>query len=133
MAGFKHTWSITSWENLLNKFYNKFFLISKVNECREEISSFTREEDEKFSKNWERFKDMLIKCPPRGYEKWRLVQFFYQGLTRSCQSSRSMIESMNGGTFLSLTGEEAYRTLDQLSDNSQQWDFSSCRDKSTRI
>jgi hypothetical protein len=44
-----------------------------------------------------------------------------------------MIESMNGGAFLSLTGEESYRTLDQLSDNSQQWDFSSCRDKAARI
>jgi hypothetical protein len=44
-----------------------------------------------------------------------------------------MIESMNGGAFLSLEGEEAYRTLDQLSDNSQQWDFSSYRDKSARI
>jgi hypothetical protein len=34
---------------------------------------------------------------------------------------------------MSLTGEEAYRTLDQLSDNSQQWDFSRYRDKSARI
>jgi hypothetical protein len=40
---------------------------------------------------------MLIKCPPHGYVKWRLVQFFYEGLT---QSNRSMIESMNGGAFL---------------------------------
>jgi hypothetical protein len=30
-----------------------------------------------------------------------------------------MIESMNGGGFLNLTGEEAYKTLDELSDNSQ--------------
>jgi hypothetical protein len=30
--------SITSWENLLNTFYNKFFPMSKVNECRKEIS-----------------------------------------------------------------------------------------------
>jgi hypothetical protein len=73
---------------------------------------------------------MLIKFPPHGYEKWRLVQFFYQRLT---QSNSSMIELMNGGAFLSLTGEEAYRTLDQLSDNSQQRDFSSCRDKAARI
>jgi hypothetical protein len=51
---------------------------------------------------------MLIKCPPHGYKKWRLVQFFYQGLT---QSNCSMIESMNGGEFLSLTRDEAYRTL----------------------
>jgi hypothetical protein len=63
---------------------------------------------------------MFIECPPHGYEKWRLVQFFYQGLT---QSNRSMIESMNRDAFLSLTGKEAYRTLDHLSDNSQQWDF----------
>lgn len=90
--------------------------MSKVNECRKEIISFTQEEDEKILENWERFKEMLIKCPPHGYEKWRLVQFFYQGLT---QSSRNMNVSMNGGAILSLTREEAYRTLDQLSDNSQ--------------
>jgi hypothetical protein len=33
--------SITSWESLLSKFYNKFFPMSKVNEARKAISSFT--------------------------------------------------------------------------------------------
>jgi hypothetical protein len=33
--------SITSWEELLKKFYNKFFPMSRVNEARKEISSFT--------------------------------------------------------------------------------------------
>ena len=42
-----------------------------------------------------------------------------------------MIKSMNGGAFLNLTGDEAYKTLDKLANNSQQWDFSSCRYKST--
>jgi hypothetical protein len=37
------------------------------------------------------------------------------------------------GDSCNLMGEEAYRTLDQLSNNSQQWDFSSCRDKAARI
>ena len=72
---------ITSWEGLLRKFYNKFFLMLKVNEYRKEIISFTQE-DEKFSESWERFKDLLKKCPPHGYEKWRIIQFFYQGLAR---------------------------------------------------
>jgi hypothetical protein len=71
-----------------------------------------------------------MKCPPHGYEKWRLVQFFYQGLS---QPNRSMIESMNGGAFLSLTGDLAYKALDKLFDSSQVWDFTSCRDKSARI
>jgi hypothetical protein len=44
-----------------------------------------------------------------------------------------MIESMNGGTFLSLMGDLAYKALDKISDHSQQWDFTSCHDKSTRI
>jgi hypothetical protein len=43
-----------------------------------------------------------------------------------------MIKSMNGKAFLSLTGDLAYKALDKLSDNLQQWDFSSCRDKSAR-
>jgi hypothetical protein len=69
--------SITSWESLLNKFCDKFFPMSKVNECKKEISSLTQEEDEKFSESWEHFKELLIRCPPHGYEKWRLIQFFY--------------------------------------------------------
>jgi hypothetical protein len=108
--------SITSWEILLSKFYSKFFSMSKVNEYRKEISSFTQREDEKFSKSWEQFKELLIKCLRHGYEKWRLVQFFYQGLT---QSNCNMIESMNGGAFLNLTRDEAYRSFDKLFDNSQ--------------
>jgi hypothetical protein len=43
-----------------------------------------------------------------------------------------MIESMNEGAFLSLTGDLAYKALDKLSDNSQVWNFTSCRDKSAR-
>jgi hypothetical protein len=41
--------SITSWEELLKQFYNKFFPMYKVNEARKEISSFTQDKDEKFS------------------------------------------------------------------------------------
>ena len=104
--------------------------MSKVNEYRKEISSVTQEEDEEFAERWEWFKDLLIKCPPHGYEKWRLVQFFYQGLA---QPNCSMIESMNGGAFLSLTGDLAYKVVDKLADSSQVWDFFSCRDKSAHI
>jgi hypothetical protein len=40
--------SITSCETLLNKFYNKFFPMFKINEGRREIRSFIQEEEEKF-------------------------------------------------------------------------------------
>jgi hypothetical protein len=108
--------SITSWEELLKQFYNKFFPMSRVNEARKEIGSFTQDEDEKLSECWARFKDLLMKCPPHGYEKWHLVQFFYQGLS---QPNRSMIELMNGGAFLNLTGDLAYKALEKIAANSQ--------------
>jgi hypothetical protein len=90
--------------------------MSRVNEARKEISSFTQDEDEKFLECWARFKDLLMKCPPHRYEKWRLVQFFYQGLS---QPNRSMIELMNGGAFLNLTGDLAYKALEKIAANSQ--------------
>jgi hypothetical protein len=70
-----------------------------------------------------------MKCPPHRYEKWHLVQFFYQGLS---QPNRSMIELMNGGAFLNLMGDLAYKALEKIAANTQNWDFSSCCDKSTR-
>jgi hypothetical protein len=70
-----------------------------------------------------------MKCPPHGYEKSRLVQFFYQGLS---QPNRSMIELMNGRTFLNLTGDAAYKALEKIATNIQNWDFTNSRDKSAR-
>jgi hypothetical protein len=48
------------------------------------------------------------------------------------QPNHSMIELMNGGAFLSLTGDLTYKALDKLADNSQWWDFTSCCDKSAQ-
>jgi hypothetical protein len=121
--------SIMSWKELLKQFYHRFFPMSKVNDAKKEISSFTQDEDEKFTECWTRFKDMLMKCPPHGYEKWRLVQFFYQGLS---QPNRSMIELMNGRSFMNLTGDLAYKALEKIVANTQNWDFTSYRDKSAR-
>jgi hypothetical protein len=56
-----------------------------------------------------------MKCPPHEYEKWCLVQFFYQGLS---QPNHSMIELMNGGAFLNLTGELTYKALEKIAANS---------------
>jgi hypothetical protein len=43
-----------------------------------------------------------------------------------------MIELMNGGAFLNLIGDLAYKALEKISDNSQHWDFTCCHDKFAR-
>jgi hypothetical protein len=43
-----------------------------------------------------------------------------------------MIELINGGAFLNLTGDLAYKALEKIATNSQDWDFTSYQDKSAR-
>ena len=102
--------------------------MAKNNALRREIANFYWDEQEKFYESWERFKDLILMCAHHGFETWRLVQYFYNGLT---QTNRNMIESLNGGGFLSLIDDVAYKFLEDLSERSQQWDFSNCRERST--
>lgn len=122
--------SISTWDELSNKFLTKFFPMSKTNALRREISDFYQRESEQFYECWERFNDLLLKCPHHGFEKWRLIQCFYNGLT---MSNRHMVESMNGGRFLNLHEGAAWDFFNSLSDNSQQWDFSNQREKLSQV
>ena len=65
--------SITSWDQLISKFLSKFFPMSKTNALRREIADFRQAEGEQFYMCWERFKDLLLRCPHHGFKLWRLV------------------------------------------------------------
>ncbi|GJV02331.1 reverse transcriptase domain-containing protein [Tanacetum coccineum] len=51
--------SITTWDDLVSKFINKFFPPSKTTNLRNEISNFQQRFDEPFHETWDRFKDLL--------------------------------------------------------------------------
>ena len=61
-----------------------------------------------------------MKCPPHEFENETNVQYFYRGLT---PSERNSLETMNGREVLNLTGDEAYKMLDEIAEQAQQWDF----------
>src|SRR4051812_30532841 len=98
----------------MRNFLAKFFPMSRTNTLRKEVTDFAQKDNEMFSECWERFKNLLLKCPHHGFETWRLVQSFYNGLT---QTDRSMSESMKGGRFLYLKAVEAYEFLEGLSES----------------
>jgi hypothetical protein len=112
--------SITFWEMMQSKFYHKFFPIAKINDYRIKITNFRQKEGERFTDHWEKFKELTMKCPPHGFKNEDIITFFYRGLT---QSERNSLETMNGKEFLSLTGDEAYKALDEMAKRAQQWDF----------
>ncbi|GJS09658.1 hypothetical protein Tco_0366454 [Tanacetum coccineum] len=55
--------SITTWEVLKTKFLNKYYLPARTAKKMEEINNFQQEPDESLFRAWERFKELLMKCP----------------------------------------------------------------------
>ncbi|CAA3023591.1 Hypothetical predicted protein [Olea europaea subsp. europaea] len=61
--------SITTWNDLAQKFCTKFFPPAKITKLKHDISIFRQGETESFDKAWNRFKTMLRKCPHHGISK----------------------------------------------------------------
>ena len=61
--------SISTWEVLVKKFLNKYFSIHKMIALRRKINVFVQKDGENFNECWERWKDLLLKCPHYGFEK----------------------------------------------------------------
>ncbi|GKB09672.1 retrovirus-related pol polyprotein from transposon TNT 1-94 [Tanacetum coccineum] len=57
------TGSIKTWEDLKTKFLNKYCPPGRTAKKIEEINNFQQEPDETLYQAWERFKELLMKCP----------------------------------------------------------------------
>lgn len=75
--------SITTWDNLAQKFLAKYFPLDKIARMCNNITSFLQFDYESLYEAWEIFKDLLKKCPHHGLPKWLQVQTFYNGLSFS--------------------------------------------------
>nr|GEY54688.1 reverse transcriptase domain-containing protein [Tanacetum cinerariifolium] len=72
--------SILTWNDLVSKFINQFFLASKTINLRNEITRFQQRFDELFYKAWERFNDLLRACPHHGFSELHQLDTFYNAL-----------------------------------------------------
>ncbi|GKB06112.1 hypothetical protein Tco_0834345 [Tanacetum coccineum] len=59
----KPSGSITTWEDLMAKFLSKYCTPARTAKKMEEINNFQQEPDETLYQAWERFKELLMKCP----------------------------------------------------------------------
>ena len=85
--------SISTWEDLAMKFLSRFFPPAKAARLRGDINNFAQLDGETLYEAWERFKEMIRKCPHHGIEKWMLVHNFYNGLMGQ---TRTMIDAASG-------------------------------------
>jgi hypothetical protein len=56
-------------------------------------------------------KSFIKNCPTHGLTTWMIIQTFYAGLNFS---SRNLLDSATGGTFMSITLGTATKLLDNM-------------------
>ncbi|XP_068475201.1 uncharacterized protein [Phaseolus vulgaris] len=72
--------SLSSWNDVEEKFLHRFFPLSRYIKAKSDISTFGQGPDEPFCEAWERFKVMLRKCPNHGFEDIAQLNIFHNGL-----------------------------------------------------
>jgi hypothetical protein len=111
--------TIRTWQEMTREFLKKFFSTHKTNTLRKNIMHFSQKENETFFQCWERFKDLLLACPHHGYDTWRVISFFYDGIT---SNMRQFVEMMCNGEFMSKSSDDAWDYFDLLAENAQVWE-----------
>jgi hypothetical protein len=106
---------ITTWNELKSAFLKKFFPVGRTNALRRAITTFTQRPGEQFHVAWERFQDLLRRCPHHEVPKWQLVQIFYHGLN---EQLRNHVDASCGGNFLNKDADSAHDLFEEMSENS---------------
>nr|GEW51822.1 reverse transcriptase domain-containing protein [Tanacetum cinerariifolium] len=104
--------SIFTWDDLVMKFINQFFPLSKTTNLRNEITNFQQRFDESFSEAWDRFKDLLQACPHYGFSELHQLDTFYNALNSKDQDSLNFAV---GGNFLDKMPRECLAIIESKS------------------
>nr|GEV22269.1 reverse transcriptase domain-containing protein [Tanacetum cinerariifolium] len=101
---------IFTWDDLVSKFISQFFPPSKTTSLRNESTTFQQWFDEYFSKEWDRFKDLLRACPHHGFSELNQLDTF--ALNSKDQDS---LNSSAGGNFLDKMARECLTIIESKS------------------
>ncbi|GJZ72012.1 hypothetical protein Tco_0635863 [Tanacetum coccineum] len=121
--------SITTWEILKTKFLNKYCPPARTAKKMEEINNFQQEPNESLFQAWERFKELLMKCPQHYLTDMQDVILFYNGLD---VPTRQILDSK--GVIPSKTVADAKIAIQEMAEYSQKWhNGTTPRTRSTEI
>ncbi|GJS34781.1 retrovirus-related pol polyprotein from transposon TNT 1-94 [Tanacetum coccineum] len=108
--------TINTWNELKQAFIRRFGPPSVTIKRLGEIHNFRQEEGESLYHAWERYNDLLFKCPSHDLKDYQKVNTFYNGLgfhTRRSLDSRGLI--------LGLTAAKALESIQEMADHSYKW------------
>ena len=102
----------------MQKFLTKFFPPVKIAQLVQEINTFRQFEGENLAEAWERFHELLRRCPHHRLTRWMQVHTFYNGLS---DSARTIIDASARGALMKKTIDKAYEISEDTATNSNQW------------
>ncbi|GKC65440.1 retrovirus-related pol polyprotein from transposon TNT 1-94 [Tanacetum coccineum] len=120
------TVSINNWGDLKMKFLNKYFPLGRTTKKMKEINNFQQEPDETLYQAWERFKELLMKCPQHYLTEMQEVILFYNGLD---VPTRHILDSR--GAIPTKTAANAKVAIQEMAEYSQKWHNGTSRGRST--
>ncbi|GJY11643.1 hypothetical protein Tco_0380952 [Tanacetum coccineum] len=122
----KPSGSIITWEDLKTKFLSKYCPPDCTAKKMEEINNFQQEPYENLYQAWERFKELLMKCPRHYLTEIQEVVLFYNGLD---VPTREILDST--GAIPSKTAANAKVAIQKMVEYSQKWPNGTSRTRST--
>ncbi|GJY77004.1 hypothetical protein Tco_0482120 [Tanacetum coccineum] len=103
--------TVDSWDLLKKAFIQRYCPPSKTANQLEEIRNFKQEGDETLYQAWERYNDLLYKCPTHDINNHQKVNIFYNGL--------GAFDSQ--GPIPGMTPVQALTAIQTMADHSQKW------------
>ncbi|KAK1588051.1 hypothetical protein Q3G72_019426 [Acer saccharum] len=83
-----------------------------------EIHEFSQFELESLYEAWERYKELLRKCPCHGMPKWSIVEKFYRGMNLS---THQFVDASAGGSLMNKFMDAAYDLIEDMSVANSHW------------
>ncbi|GJW01511.1 hypothetical protein Tco_1556762 [Tanacetum coccineum] len=108
--------AVNTWDLLKKAFIQRYCPPSKTAKRLKDIHNFKQESDESLYQAWERYNDLLYKCPTHDINSHQKVNIFYKGLnTMNCQ----LLDSQR--PIPGMTPTQAQTAIQTMADHSQKW------------
>ncbi|GKC84875.1 putative nucleotidyltransferase, ribonuclease H [Tanacetum coccineum] len=107
---------VKNWDKIKQNFIRGFYPPAMILEQLGEICNFKPEDGESLFNTWERYNDLLFKCPFHDLNDHQKLNTFYNGLK---DHTRRIIDS--NGLIPGLTASEALKSIQELDDHSHKW------------
>ncbi|XP_022895234.1 uncharacterized protein LOC111409414 [Olea europaea var. sylvestris] len=110
--------SIILWNDMIQKFTTKFFWPTRVHQIQNEIHTFKQKDLESYLEAWERYKNLLRKCPNLDIPKQAQIYIFYYGIR---QEFKNMVDASAEGSIMTINADDAYDLYERIAKNQSMW------------